>query len=109
MGLLTTALIVGAGSAAMGAVNARKERKRAEADMRRNQTLARENARLDQTKEETGADIVLGTDGAADTAKTKRKATPRKPNTAPPTVGTTVGGGGGIFSGTSLGTALGFK
>ena len=92
MGLMTAALLLGAGSAAMGAVNARKERKSAEADMRRNKTLARENARLDQTKEETGADIVLGADGTVDPAKTKRKATPRKTTTAAPTVGTTIGG-----------------
>lgn len=91
MGFLTAALIVGAGSAAVGAISARKERKANEAAMRKNETSARENARLNQTKDGTGADIVLGNDESAEDGKSKRKATPRSPKvpktTAPPSVG----------------------
>lgn len=103
MGLMTAALLLGAGGAAMGVVEARKERKRAEAEMRRNTTLARENAKLDQTKEETGADIVLGDVDAETAGKSKRKAVPRKTVQAQPTVGTTIGGAFAPSIGSSVG------
>ena len=107
MGFLTAALLIGAGSAAVGAVGARKERKANEAAMQKNENAARENAKLNQTKDGTGADIVLGTDEGADAAKSKRKATPRSPKTVkPPTVGTTVGGAFGI---PNIGTAAGLR
>lgn len=62
MGLLTAALVVGAGAAAMGAVGAAKSRKQQEAAMARQETQARESNRVDQTRPDGGADIVLGTD-----------------------------------------------
>ena len=69
MGLLTAALVVGAGAAAMGAVNASRQRKQQEAAMdrqetqaREQETQARETNRIDKTRLGGGADIVLGTD-----------------------------------------------
>ena len=62
MGLLTAALVIGAGAAAMGAVGASKQRKQQEAAMARQETQARESNRVDQTRPDGGADIVLGTD-----------------------------------------------
>lgn len=91
MGLLTAALVVGAGAAAMGAVSASKQRKQQEAAMARQETQARETNRIDQTRPDGGADIVLGTDedkgGArrSTAQRTGRKAVAAKttPFTAP--------------------------
>lgn len=106
MGLLTAALIVGAGAAAYGAVDARKQRKSAEQDMRRNAIAARENAKLVQTKEDGGADIVLGTDTGPSTERTKKKTVrPKATSSGPPSLGTSIGG---AFNG-SMGASVGLR
>ena len=88
MGLLTTLAVgLGAAGAIAGASQARKSRKSQEAEMRRQDTLAREMGRLNMTKDGTGADIVLGTDftkGGARNTNTVRQtpgnaAAPSKP------------------------------
>jgi len=77
MGLLTALAVgIGAAGAAAGASQARKGRKSQEAEMRRQDTLAREMGRLNMTKDGTGADIVLGTDftkGGARNGNTTRQ------------------------------------
>ena len=100
MGLLTAALIVGAGAAAYGAKEASKQRKSAEAQMRRNETEARENAKLVQTQEDTGADIVLGDNTTSDTKRAKRRAARSKMAAdATPSLGTSILGDGGVSVG----------
>jgi hypothetical protein len=91
MGLLTTLAVgLGAAGAIAGASQARKNRKSQEAEMARQDTLAREMGRLNMTKDGTGADIVLGTDftkGGARNASTSRQTpgnaplNPSSPNT----------------------------
>lgn len=66
MGLLTAAIAVGAGAAAMGARKLRKQQEAAmaqqEAQALEQKTQARETSRIDKTRLDVGADIVLGTD-----------------------------------------------
>lgn len=68
MGLVTAAIVVGAGAMAAGASssarNARKSRKQQERDMQRQETRMREEMALDNTRDDTGADIELGTEDA---------------------------------------------
>lgn len=92
MGLLTALAVgLGAAGAAAGASQARKSRKSQEAEMRRQDTLAREMGRLNMTKDGTGADIVLGTDftkGGARNGNTVRQTPGNDPlNPAKPTNG----------------------
>lgn len=61
-----TALSALAGIASVA--NARSARKRQEAAMRRQETTAKEAAKLDTTNEDTGADIALGTESPASVA-----------------------------------------
>lgn len=91
MGLLTTALLVGAGATAFGAVNSTKEAKKSrisqEANMARQETQARELNRLDQTKEDTGANIEIGTDGAVGSKARRRSRSPRSSAIVAPSAG----------------------
>ena len=98
MGLLTAALVVGAGAAAMGVVQANKAAKqaaqdRAETEARMVQqeeeakTVSRESQRLDQVKTDAGADIEIGT-GAGSSSKSRRRArSPRSTAIAAPSAG----------------------
>jgi hypothetical protein len=103
MGFITTALVgLAAGAAAIGSVKAAKDqRKDAQASMRTNETAAREAARLNKTKLDAGADIVLGAEGEdMENTKDKRRVTQRRP-VGPPSLGTSLGG--------SVGTEVGLR
>lgn len=86
MGLLTAALVIGAGAAAMSVADAAKARKQQQAAMARQETQARETNRIDQTKPDGGADIVLGTDedkGGARRTTAQRTGKKASANTTP--------------------------
>lgn len=73
MGFLTTAIVVGAAAMGAQALDARKQRRNAEREMRQNETRMRESMALDETREDTGADIELGADEAKSDEKGRRR------------------------------------
>lgn len=105
MGLITAAIAVGAAAMGVGAMKqarqARKQRRSAERDMERQKTEAREAMALNETRDDTGADIKLGDD--REQGDSRRRSARRRlaagSNQAPQRTG-------GVGMGSMLGSAL---
>ena len=78
MGLLTSAIVVGATAMGAQAYGARKQRKAAERDMAKNRTMTRNAMQREEIRSDTGADIRLGSEGADSTATDDRKNSNRR-------------------------------
>lgn len=85
MGFLTTAIVVGAAAMGAQALDARKQRRNTEREMRQNKTRMRESMALDETREDTGADIKLGADETErdETGRRRRRVSQRRPADSP--------------------------
>lgn len=97
MGLLTAALVAGAAFTGMQVVEAKKARKSAERDARRQDTQARNEARKSDILPDAGANIELGvTSGTAEKTLAEQQRTTAAPrrvrSTAPLIGGSSVGG-----------------
>lgn len=80
MGFITAAVVVGAAAMGAQAYSARKQRRGAERDMRRQETTAREAMALDNVREDSGADIQLGTEtDQTSTARKRRRVAAKTP------------------------------